>query len=83
MCGTHYPVPKSKVEAIIAFKILVVHIVVNGCIEPFTKPMPVKSPGEQLIPKMPVHIINRHKNQEGHYMNEVYRYGKSKKVNNA
>ena len=83
MGGTHYPVPKSKIEAVIAFEILVVHIVVNGCIEPFTKPMPVKPFGEKFVPKMTIYIVHRHENKKGKNMNEMYGYGKCKHINDT
>lgn len=41
--GTHQPVPEEEVEAIIAFEILVVHIMIDRGIDPFAEPVLTES----------------------------------------
>jgi hypothetical protein len=81
--GAHQPVPKRKVEAIVALKILVVLVVVNGRIEPFAQPMAVGALGKKFVAQVPIYIIDRHKYQKSHDMHKMDGDGKGKYIDNT
>jgi hypothetical protein len=58
MIGSHYPVPEIEIQAVIAFTLLVVHIVVRWGIHPFEQPVPGKSTGRKFISGVPQYIKN-------------------------
>ena len=41
--GTHHPVPEQKVQTIISLKVLVVLVVIDGSVDPFTQPVLAES----------------------------------------
>jgi hypothetical protein len=64
MQGFHPSIPPGKIQSVIPFKKLVVHIMVHRCVEPFEEPVPVKAPGKDLKTQMTIHIVNGHKYQK-------------------
>lgn len=81
--GAHQPIPKSEVQTIVALKILMVLVVVNGSIEPFAQPVAVGTLGKELKAQMAVHIIDGHKHQKHHDVHKVDGDGKGKYIDDA
>src|SRR5687768_3918402 len=81
--SAHYSVPKSKIQTIVAFKILMVLIMVHGSIDPFSKPMFVKTPWIQFVSKMTINIIHDHYKEKDEQMKFMDRNSKKKYDKNS
>jgi hypothetical protein len=81
--GVHPPVPPSKIQSIIPFKELVVHIMIDRCVEPFEEPVPVKTLGKDLKTQVAIYIVNRHKYEKSKKVYEVNGKAESKHINNG
>ena len=63
-------VPNSKIQAVIAFKILVVLVMTYRCIDPFTEPMTAETFWIQFVTKMTIYIVHDHEEKK-RYRNEA------------
>ncbi len=75
---SHHPVPEKKIQTIISFEILVMQVVINGGVDPFTKPIPAKTFWIEFITCMAVHIINNRKQKENGQVKTMNGNGKKK-----
>jgi hypothetical protein len=76
--GSHHPVPEQKVQPIISLEILMVQVMIDGSVDPFTQPVPAKTFWINLITRMAVHIINNRKQKENGQMKTVNGNGEKK-----
>jgi hypothetical protein len=66
--GSHPPVPEQEVKAVIALEILVVLVVANGSIDPFSNPGLVKIFGIKLPAQVSIYIVDDHEKEKNHQM---------------
>jgi hypothetical protein len=78
--GSHPPVPKQKIQAVIALEILVVLVVANGSVDPSSYPGFMKILWVKLPAKMSVNIVDDHEKEKDQYMK--FMDGNGKKENN-
>jgi hypothetical protein len=78
--GSHPPVPKQKIKAVIALEILVVLVVANGRIDPSSYPGFMKILGVKFPAQVSVNIVDNHEKEKNQYMK--FMDGKGKKKNN-
>ena len=81
--GTHQPIPKGKVQAIVALEVLVVLVVVYRSIEPFAQPMAVGTLGKEFVAEVAIYIVQRHEYQKHHDVCKMNGDGKGKYIDDA
>lgn len=81
--SAHQLVPKSKVQAIIALKVLVVLVVVHRGIEPLAQPVAVGTLGKKLVAQMAIYIVQGHEYQKHHDVRKMDGNGKGKYIDDA
>jgi hypothetical protein len=78
--GSHPPVPKQKIKAVIALEILVVLVMTNGGIDPSSYPGFMKILGVKFPAKVSVNIVDNHEKEKDQYLK--FMNGDGKKENN-
>lgn len=81
--SAHQPIPKGKVQAIVALEVLVVLVVVYRSIEPFAQPMAVGTLGKEFIAEVAIYIVQRHEYQKYHDVRKMNGDGKGKYIDDA
>ena len=76
-------IPDQKIQAIIAFKMLVMSIVIDRSIDPSSYEMLVKPFGVQLIAQMPIYVVGNHKSQKSEQGSSVIRNQPNNEKNNG
>lgn len=81
--GSQHAIPEKEVEAIIAFEVLVMLVMVHRCIDPLTNSSALKAFRIQFISQMPIHIVHDHEQEEDHQVRCMDGYGEHEYYQNA
>jgi hypothetical protein len=79
---SHDPVPKQKVQTIIALKELVMLVMVHRGIDPFTKPVPAESFGINFPAQVAVDVIYDREKKENEKVQRMNGNGKQENHKN-
>ena len=60
----HYPIPKEKVQSVVALEVHMMLVVINGSVDPLPYPTFRKACRIEFVAQMPVDIVQHHEQQE-------------------
>jgi hypothetical protein len=75
--GSHPPVPKQEIKAVIPLEILVVLVVAHGSVDPSSHPCFIKILRVELPAQVSVYIVDDHEKEKDHQMKFMEREGKN------